>query len=81
MVRTSVVYVDSAVRWRRNGAAGFKENRCSFAVVLRWFFAVLQFAELREPQPPGAEARRFGFRRARYSAGCVRFIQKERTLV
>jgi hypothetical protein len=32
MVRISVVYVDSAVRWRRNDVVG-KENRCSFAVV------------------------------------------------
>ena len=40
-----------------------------------FFFAVLQFAELRGSQPPGAEARRFGFRRTRCSAGCV---QKER---
>jgi len=42
--------------------------------------AVSQFAVLRESQPPGTEARRFGFRRARYSAGSVRFIQKECTL-
>ena len=77
MVRISVVYVDSAVRWRRNGAGGLKENRCSFAVVLRRF---LQFAKLREPQPPGMVDRHFGCRRARYSAGCVRCVQEECTL-
>jgi hypothetical protein len=50
-----------------------------FAVV---FFGdcFLQFAVLRGPQPPSAVDRHFGFRRARCSAGCVRFIQKERTL-
>ncbi len=44
------------------------------------FLAVLQFAELREPQPPDAEARRFGCRRARCSAGSVRSVQEECTL-
>ena len=39
--------------------------------------AVSQFAELRGPLPPGAEARRFGCRRTRYSAGCVRSVQEE----
>ncbi len=75
----SVVCVDSAVRWRRNGAGGL-----GIVVCLRlfdsWFSAVLQFEVLRGPQPYGAAARRFGCRRTRCSAGCVRFVQKERTL-
>jgi hypothetical protein len=72
--------VDSAVRWRRNGAGGLKKNRYSFAVVSRRFLAVLQFAVLREPQPPGTVDRHFGFRRARCSAGSVRSVQEECTL-
>jgi len=44
------------------------------SVVLRF----LHFAVSREPQPPGMVDRHFGCRRARCSACCVRFIQKER---
>ena len=40
----SVWLVDSAVRWRRNGAGGLKENHCSFAVVCSRFFRRLFFA-------------------------------------
>ena len=75
MVRISVVYVDSAVRWRRNGVGGL-----GIVVRLRLFAVVffgdcfLQLAVLRGPQPPGTVDRHFGCRRTRCSAGSVRFV-------
>ncbi len=79
----SVWFVDSAVRWRCNGAGELIRNSCFwggfcagfcgsavFAIRRLALFAVvffgdcfLQLAVLREPQPPSAEARRFGCRR------------------
>ncbi len=40
---TSVVHVDSAVRWRRNGAGGLIRNSCLRTVVRPPFFVVLRF--------------------------------------
>ena len=96
---SSAWFVDSAVRWRRNGAGGLRKivvrlrlfcaGFCRSAVLqffelrcLRSFFedCFLQFAVSRKSQPSDAEARRFGCRRTRCSAGSVRFVQKERTL-
>ncbi len=77
----SVWFVDSAVRWRRNGVGGLKKIVVRLRLFDCWFLVVLQFAELREPQPPGAEARRFGFRRARTpQAAFASFIRSARCL-
>ena len=58
-------FVDSALRWRRNGAGGLIRNSC------------LGCAALREPQSPGAEARRFSFRRAHPRRAGLRLARRK----
>ncbi len=68
--------VDSAVRWRCNGAGGLRKIVVRLRLFDSWFSAVLQFKELREPHG-GSPLRPLP---DCYSAGCVRSVQKERTL-
>ncbi len=78
----SVWFVDSAVRWRRNGAGGLIRNSCLRTVVRSPFFLVLRFCNSQCCAGRSLSARRLAASAVAglTPAGCIRFIQKERTL-
>ena len=78
----SVWFVDSAVRWRRNGAGGLIRNSCLRTVVRSPFFVVLRFRNSQNCAGRSLPVRKLAASAVAglTPAGCVRSVQKERTL-